>query len=43
MEINSILTPVVAISDQLELLASQGMMRLDDLKCIVGTVAMRCS
>jgi hypothetical protein len=43
VEINSILTPVVAIRDQLEPLASQWMMWMDDFKSIVSTVAMRCS
>jgi len=43
VEINSILTPVVAIRDQLEPLASQWMMWMDDFKSSVSTVAMRCS
>ena len=43
MEVNPILAPVVAVSDQLQTLASQRMMRMGDFKGTVGTVAMRCS
>ena len=43
VEVDSILAPVVAIGDQLEPLAFQRMMWMDDFKSTVGTVAMRCS
>src|SRR5579863_7510400 len=43
VEVNSILTPVVAVGDQLETLAPQRMVWMDDLKGTVGTVGMRCS
>jgi hypothetical protein len=43
VKVNSILTPVVAVGDQLEMLALQRMMWMDDFKSTVGTVAMRCS
>ena len=43
VEVDSILAPVVAVGDQLKALASQRMVRMDDLKGTVGTVAMRCS
>src|ERR1700745_3027476 len=43
VKVNSILTPVMAIGDQLEPLALQRMMWMDDLEESVGTVAMRCS
>jgi len=43
VEINSILTPVVAVGDQLETLASQGMVWMDNLKGFDGIVRMRCS
>jgi transposase InsO family protein len=37
------LAPVVAVRDQLEMLASQRMMWMDDFKSPVGTVAIRRS
>lgn len=43
VEVNSILSPVVAVGDQLETLAFQRMMRMYHFKSTVGTVAMRCS
>jgi hypothetical protein len=43
VEIDSILTPVMAVGDQLEALASQRMMQVDDFKTTVVTVGMRCS
>ncbi len=43
VEVNSVLAPVVAVSDQLETLASQRMVGMDDLKSTFGAVAIRCS
>jgi hypothetical protein len=43
VEVDTILAPVVAIGDQLELLAPERMMRMDNLKVGVGMVSMRCS
>jgi hypothetical protein len=43
VEVNSILTPVVAICDQLELLPSQRMVWVDDFKSGIAMVVMRCS
>src|ERR1041385_3126872 len=43
MEVDSLLSPVVAVGDQLEALASQRMVWMDNLKGTVGTVGMRCS
>jgi hypothetical protein len=43
VEVDSILAPVVAIGDQLELLASEGMVRVDYFKVGIGMVAMRRS
>lgn len=43
VEVNSVLAPVVAVSDQLETLVLQWMMWMDDFKSTVGTVGMRCS
>jgi hypothetical protein len=43
VEVNPILAPVVAIRDQLELLASQRMVRMGYLETGIGNVAMRCS
>ena len=43
VEVNSILAPVVAVSDQLEALASQRMVGMGDFKSCISTVAMRCS
>jgi hypothetical protein len=43
VKVNSVLAPVVAVSDQLEFLASQRMVWMDDFKGTVGTVDMRCS
>lgn len=43
MEVHSILTPVVAIGDQLELLAFQRMVWMGDLKACIRMVTMRCS
>jgi len=42
VEVDSILSPVVAVGDQLEVLASQLMVWMDDLKGTVAIVAMRC-
>src|SRR5438067_7319164 len=41
VEVDSILAPVVTIGDQLELLASEGMVRVDYFKSGIGMVAMR--
>ena len=43
VKVHSILTPVVAIGDQLEPLALQRMMWMDYFKTTVGRVAMSCS
>jgi hypothetical protein len=43
VEVNPILAPVMAIRDQLELLASQRMVRMGYLEVGIGNVAMRCS
>src|ERR1051325_7034082 len=43
VKVNSILAPVVAVGDQLESLASQWMVWMNDFKGIVCTVAIRCS
>jgi hypothetical protein len=43
VEVDPVLAPVVAIRDQLELLASQGMVRMGYLKVGIGNVTMRCS
>ena len=43
VEVDPVFTPVVAIRNQLELLAFQRMMWVDDLKDGVGMVVMRCS
>jgi len=43
MEVDPVLAPVVAIRDQLELLSSQGMVRVGYLEVGIGKVAMRCS
>jgi hypothetical protein len=43
VEINSILAPIVAVSDQLETLASQRMIWMGDLKSSIRTVAISCS
>jgi len=43
VEVNSILAPVVAVSDQLEALASQRMVGMGDFKSTFGTVGIRCS
>jgi hypothetical protein len=43
MKVNSVLTPVVAVRDQLELLASQWMVWMDNFESSVRTIAMRCS
>ena len=43
MEVNAVLTPVVAVGDQLETLASQRMVRVGDFKSTFGTVGIRCS
>ena len=43
MEVNSVLAPVVAVGDQLEPLAFQRVMWMDDIKSTAGTVAMRSS
>ncbi len=43
VKVNSILTPVVAVGDQLETPTPQRMVWMDDFKSTVGTVAMRCS
>jgi glycerol kinase len=41
--VNSILAPVAVVSDQLETLASQRMVRMGDLKNTFGTVRILCS
>ena len=43
VEVNPILAPVVAICDQLELPASQGMVGVDYLEVGIAKVTMRCS
>ena len=43
MEVDAILTPVVAVGDQLKPLAFQRVMWMDDFKSTAGTVAMRSS
>jgi hypothetical protein len=43
VEVAPVLAPVVAICNQLELLAPQRMMWVDDFKNRIGTVVMRCS
>jgi len=43
VEVDSILAPVVAIGDQLELLASEGMVRVDYFKVGISMVTMRRS
>jgi len=43
VEVDSILAPVVTIGDQLELLASEGMVLVDYFKVGIGMVAMRRS
>jgi hypothetical protein len=43
VEVDPVLAPVVAICDQLEPLASQGMVRMGYLEVGIGKVTMRCS
>jgi hypothetical protein len=43
VEVNSVFTPVVAIGDQPEPLACQGMVRVNDLESCFAVVGMRCS
>ena len=43
VEVDPVLAPVVAIRNQVELLASQRMVWVDDLKNGIGMVVMRCS
>ena len=43
VEVDAVLAPVVAIRNQLELLASQRMVWVNDFKNGIGMVAMRCS
>ena len=43
VEVDPVLAPVVAIRDQLELLSSQGMVRVGYLEVGIGNVTMRCS
>jgi hypothetical protein len=43
VKVNAVLAPVVAIRNQLELLASQRVVWVDDFKNGIGMVAMRCS
>src|SRR6478672_2432114 len=43
VEVDPVLAPVVAIRDQLELLASQGMVRVGYLEVGIGKVTMRRS
>jgi hypothetical protein len=43
VEVDPVLAPVVAIRDQLELPASQGMVRMGYLEIGIGNVTMRCS
>ena len=43
VEVDPVLAPVVAIRDQLELLAPQRMVWVDNFKDRIGMVVMRCS
>ena len=43
VKVDPVLAPVVAIRDQLELLALQRMMRMDYFEVGIGNVTMRCS
>jgi hypothetical protein len=43
VEVDPVLAPVVAVRDQLELPASQGMVRMGYLEVGIGKVTMRCS
>ena len=43
VKVDPVLAPVVAIRNQLELLASQRMVWVDDLKDSIAMVVMRCS
>ena len=43
VEVDAVLSPVVAIRNQLELLAPQRMVWVDDFKNGIGMVVMRCS
>jgi hypothetical protein len=43
VKVNPVLAPVMAIGDQVELLASQRMVRMGYLEVGIGKVAMRCS
>ena len=43
VEVDPVLAPVVAIYDQLELAASQGMVRMGYLEVGIGKVTMWCS
>jgi hypothetical protein len=43
VEVDSVLAPVVAMRDQLELPASQGMVRMGYLEVGIGKVTLRCS
>src|SRR5271154_6720228 len=43
VEVNSILAPVLAVTDQLETPASQRMVGMGDFKSTFGAVGIRCS
>jgi hypothetical protein len=43
VKVDPVLSPVVAIRDQLELLAPQRMVRMDYFEVGIGKVTMRCS
>ena len=43
VEVDPVLAPVVAVRDQLELPASQGMVRMGYLEVGIGKVTIRCS
>jgi hypothetical protein len=43
MKVDSILAPVVAVCHQPELLASQRMEGMGDLKAIIASIVMPCS
>jgi hypothetical protein len=43
MKVDPVLAPVMAIRDQLELLALQRMVRMDYFEVGIGNVPMRCS
>jgi hypothetical protein len=43
VEVHPVLTPVVAVSHQFEVLASLRMMRMDYLEVRIASVTMQCS